>query len=45
MIALSRTPYVEVLVPAEHRTEGIDRALAELAPVLKEHLAQGLSCL
>ena len=44
-IALSRTPYVEVLVPAEHRTEGIDRALAELAPALKEHLGRGLSCL
>ena len=44
-IALSRTPYVEVLVPEEHRTEGIDRALAELAPVIKEHLGTGLSCL
>jgi hypothetical protein len=44
-IALSRTPYVEVLVPAEHRTEGVDRALAELAPVLEEHLGEGLSCL
>lgn len=44
-IALSLKPYVEVRVPAEHRTDGIDRALAELAPVLKEHLGQGLSCL
>ncbi|WP_374456439.1 DUF3515 domain-containing protein [Nocardioides sp.] len=44
-IALSRTPYVEVLVPEDHRTEGIDRALAELAPVLKKHLGEGLSCL
>jgi len=44
-IALSRTPYVEVLVPARYRTDGIDRALAELAPVLKAHLAEGLSCL
>jgi hypothetical protein len=44
-IALSLTPYVEVLVPEEHRTEGIDRALAELAPVLEKHLAPGLSCL
>lgn len=44
-VALSRTPLVEVLVPAEHRTEGIDRALAELAPVLEEHLGEGLSCL
>jgi hypothetical protein len=44
-IALTRTPYVELLVPARYRTEGIDRALAELAPVLKEHLGKGLSCL
>ncbi|MDT0183904.1 DUF3515 domain-containing protein [Microbacterium sp. ARD31] len=44
-IALSRTPYVAVLVPEEHRTEGIDRALAELAPVLEEHLGEGLPCL
>ncbi len=44
-IALTRTPYVELLVPARYRTEGIDRALAELAPVLKKHLGKGLSCL
>jgi len=44
-IALSLRPYVEVLVPADYRTEGIDRALAELAPALKEHLDEGLSCL
>jgi len=44
-IALSRSPYVELLVPARYRTDGIDRALAELAPVLEEHLAEGLSCL
>jgi len=44
-IALSLTPYVELLVPEDHRTEGIDRALAELAPVLKKHLGPGLSCL
>ena len=44
-IALSLRPYVEVLVPADYRTEGIDRALAELAPALKEHLGEGLSCL
>jgi hypothetical protein len=44
-IALSLRPYVEVSVPAERRTEGIDRALAELAPALKEHLADGLACL
>jgi len=44
-IALSLHPYVEVSVPADYRTEGIDRALAELAPALKEHLGEGLSCL
>ena len=44
-IALSLTPYVEVRVPSPYRTEGIDRALAELAPVLKKHLGEGLSCL
>ncbi len=44
-IALTLAPYVEVRVPARHRTEGIDRALAELAPALKEHLSEGLPCL
>ncbi len=44
-VALTRRPYVELRVPSRYRTEGIDRALAELAPVLKEHLAKGLSCL
>ena len=44
-VALSRTPYVELLVPSRYRTDGIDRALAELAPVLEEHLAEGLPCL
>ena len=44
-IALSLTPYVQVQVPSDYRTEGIDRALAELAPVLQEHLTDGLSCL
>ncbi len=44
-IALSLTPYVEVQVPVPYRTEGIDRALAELAPVLKKHLAEGRPCL
>jgi len=44
-IALSHTPYVEVEVPARYRTDGIDRALAELAPVLEEHLAAGRPCL
>ncbi|WP_090972077.1 DUF3515 domain-containing protein [Nocardioides exalbidus] len=44
-VALSLAPYVEVDVPSDYRAEGIDRALAELAPVLKEHLGEGLSCL
>jgi hypothetical protein len=44
-IALSRSPYVELLVPSRYRTDGIDQALAQLAPALKEHLAEGLSCL
>jgi len=44
-IALNLSPYVEVLVPSEHRTEGIDRALADLAPLLKRHLGEGLPCL
>lgn len=44
-IALSLTPYVEVRVPSRYRTEGIDRALADLAPVLKQHLGEGLPCL
>ena len=44
-IALSLAPYVQVVVPADYRTEGIDRALAELAPALKEHLGDGLPCL
>ena len=44
-IALTRRPYVEVEVPSTYRTEGIDRALAELAPALTKHLAEGRSCL
>lgn len=44
-IALSLTPYVQVQVPSRYRTEGIDRALADLAPVLKQHLGEGISCL
>ena len=44
-IALSLEPYVELSVPADYRTEGIDRALAELAPALEEHLGEGLACL
>lgn len=44
-IALSLRPYVELSVPTDYRTEGIDRALAELAPALREHLGEGLSCL
>jgi hypothetical protein len=44
-IALSLTPYVEVRVPSRYRTRGIDAALAELAPVLEDHLSEGLPCL
>ncbi len=44
-VALSLQPLVEVTVPADYRTEGIDRALAELAPALEEHLGEGLPCL
>ncbi|NPD03144.1 DUF3515 domain-containing protein [Nocardioides sp. zg-1308] len=44
-IALTRTPYVELRVPTDYRTEGIDRALADLAPALEEHLREGLPCL
>lgn len=44
-IALSLSPYVEVEVPADYRTDGIDRALADLAPALTEHLGEGLACL
>ena len=44
-IALSLSPYVEVQVPSRYRTKGIDRALAELAPALRKHLSDGLSCL
>jgi len=44
-IALSLTPYVQVQVPSRYRTKGIDRALAELAPALKRHLGEGISCL
>ncbi len=44
-VALSLTPFVEVLVPSRYRTDGIDQALADLAPVLQEHLGEGRSCL
>lgn len=44
-VALSLTPYVEVQVPSRYRTRGIDRALAELAPIMKRHLGEGRSCL
>jgi uncharacterized protein YbjT (DUF2867 family) len=44
-IALSLAPYVEVDIPSDYRAQGIDRALADLAPLLREHLGEGLSCL
>ncbi|WP_210648672.1 DUF3515 domain-containing protein [Nocardioides sp. SYSU D00065] len=44
-VALSLDPFVQLEVPPDYRTDGIDRALADLAPVLQEHLGEGLSCL
>lgn len=44
-VALSRSPFVALQVPAERRLAGIDRALAELGPLLREHLGEGLDCL
>lgn len=43
--ALTHTPYVALEVPARYRTDGFDSALAELAPVLTEHLVAGEPCL
>lgn len=43
--ALTHTPHVELLIPARHRNDGVDQALAELAPVIKEHLVAGEPCL
>ena len=43
--ALTHTPYVSLEVPSRYRTEGLDAALAELAPVLRKHLTKGEPCL
>jgi len=43
--ALSHTPYVALEVPSEHRTVGLDAALAELAPVITRHLVEDAPCL
>ncbi|CAM3611715.1 DUF3515 domain-containing protein [Nocardioides zeicaulis] len=45
VLALSRSPYVSLRVPAEHRLTGVDRALSDLAPVLRDDLGPGLDCL
>lgn len=45
ILALSLSPYVSLRVPSEHRLSGLDRALADLAPVLRDHLGPGLDCL
>ena len=44
-VALSLQPHVEVEVPADYRTDGVDRALADLAPALLAHLSEGVPCL
>jgi hypothetical protein len=41
---LTHSPRVELTVPADYRTIGVDRALAELAPPIREHLAPGTPC-
>jgi hypothetical protein len=41
---LTHTPRVELVVPADYRTIGVDATLAELAPVVREHLAEGDPC-
>ena len=43
--SLTHSPYVELVIPARYRTDGVDRALAELAPVIKKDLASGEPCL
>lgn len=42
--ALTLTPYAELQVPARYRTNGIDSALAELAPILRANLKAGEPC-
>ena len=43
--ALTHTPYVSLVVPSRYRSEGLDLALSELAPHLKQHLEAGEPCL
>ncbi len=45
LTALTHTPYVQLQVPSRYRTDGIDGALTELAPLLKAHLRAGDPCL
>ena len=43
--AMSHSPYVRLRVPPLYRTDGLDAALAELAPLIEQHLEPGKSCL
>ena len=42
--ALTRTPYVALHVPAEHRSVGVDQMLTELAAPMKAQLDAGRPC-
>jgi hypothetical protein len=42
--ALTRTPYVALHVPAEHRSVGVDQMLTELAAPMKAQLEAGRPC-
>jgi hypothetical protein len=41
---LTHAPRVELTVPADYRTIGVDQALADLAPVVRNHLEPGKPC-
>jgi hypothetical protein len=41
---LTHRPRVELTVPADYRTIGVDRALADLAPMVRKHLETGKPC-
>ncbi len=43
--ALTHRPIVSLLIPAAHRTDGVDKALAELAPIIKADLILDQPCL
>ena len=42
---LTHTPYVELRVPPHYRTIGVDKALHDLAPAIREALAEDRPCL